>query len=125
MELANIRMETAVEIEAPIAPPEEQKKKREEKEELTFHLPHYHIVLLDDDDHTYEYVIEMLTALFRHSRAKAFRMAVMVDMAGRVIVDTTTKERAELKRDQIHAYGPDWRIDHCRGSMSAVVEPAE
>ena len=35
-------------------------------------------------------------------------MACEVDTTGRVIVDTTTKERAELKRDQIHAYGPDW-----------------
>jgi ATP-dependent Clp protease adaptor protein ClpS len=43
---------------------------------------------------------------------------------GRVIVDTTTKERAELKRDQIHSFGPDWRVPHCRGSMSAVIEPA-
>ena len=118
-------METDVATAAPPTPPKEQKKKHEEKEALTLHLPQYHVVLLDDDDHTYEYVIEMLTALFRHSRAKAFRMAVMVDMAGRVIVDTTTKERAELKQDQIHAYGPDWRIDHCRGSMSAVIEPAE
>jgi len=41
------------------------------------------------------------------------------------VVETTTKERAELKRDQIHAYGPDWRIPHCVGSMSADVEPAE
>jgi ATP-dependent Clp protease adaptor protein ClpS len=40
-------------------------------------------------------------------------------------VETTTRERAELKRDQIHAYGADWRIEHCQGSMSAVVEPAE
>lgn len=118
-------METDVAIEAPPAPPKEQKEKREEKEELTLHLPQYHVVLLDDDDHSYEYVIEMLTALFRHSRAKAFRMAVMVDMAGRVIVDTTTKERAELKRDQIHAFGPDPLIPYSQGSMSAVIEPAE
>jgi len=118
-------METAVEIDAPVAPPKEEKKKREDKEVRTLHIPLYHVVLLDDDDHTYEYVIEMLTKLFGHSRAKAFRMAVKVDMSGRVIVDTTTKERAELKRDQIHAYGPDPRIPHCRGSMSALIESAE
>jgi ATP-dependent Clp protease adaptor protein ClpS len=52
-------------------------------------------------------------------------MACEVDRAGRVIVETTTRERAELKRDQIHSYGADWRISHCRGSMSAIVEPAE
>ena len=118
-------METEVEIVAPPAPPKEKKKEREDKEVRPVHLPQYHVVLLDDNDHSYEYVIEMLTRLFGHSRAKAFRMAVKVDMTGRVIVDTTTKERAGLKRDQIHAYGPDPRIPHSRGSMSATIEPAE
>ncbi len=95
------------------------------KKKKTLHLPRYHVVLLDDDDHTYDYVIEMLVQIFGHSRARAFQMACEVDSAGRVIVDTTTKERAELKRDQIHAYGPDWRIPRCQGSMSALIEPAE
>ena len=108
-----------------IAPPREKKKEREEKEERTLRIPKYHVVLLDDDDHTYAYVIEMLMKLFGYSRTKAFRMAREVDRSGRVIVDTTTKERAELKRDQIHAYGLDWRIEYCRGSMSAIIEPAE
>jgi ATP-dependent Clp protease adaptor protein ClpS len=85
----------------------------------------WNVVLLDDDDHTYEYVIEMLCALFGHTPELAYRMAKEVDSTGRVIVETTTLERAELKRDQIHAYGPDRRIDRCKGSMSAVVEPAE
>jgi ATP-dependent Clp protease adaptor protein ClpS len=87
--------------------------------------PPYHVVLLDDNDHTYEYVVEMLARLFGHPRPKAYLMAREVDTSGRVIVDTTTKERAELKRDQIHAYGRDWRIERCRGSMSATIEPAE
>jgi len=29
---------------------------------------------------------------------------------------TTTLEHAELKREQIHAFGPDWRIEVCAGS---------
>jgi len=90
----------------------------------TVTIPRYHVILLNDDDHTYDYVIEMLTKLFGHSRERAFLMACEVDGAGRVIVDTTTKDRAELKRDQIHAYGADRRIPHCKGSMSATVEPA-
>ncbi len=100
---------------------EETRKKKRKKPII---IPNYHVVLLDDNDHTYDYVIEMLMQIFRHSQAKAFRMACAVDSAGRVIVDTTTMERAELKRDQIHAYGPDWRIPHSVGSMSAVIVPA-
>lgn len=86
--------------------------------------PPYHVVLIDDDDHTYEYVIEMLGKLFGYDLAKSYLMAVEVDTNGRVIVDTTTKERAELKRDQIHAYGADVRLERCQGSMRAVIEPA-
>ena len=87
--------------------------------------PLWHVVLLDDDDHTYEYVIEMLQALFYHDLEVAYRMACEVDAEGRVIVDTTTRERAELKRDQIHGYGADPRLERSKGSMSAVIEPAE
>lgn len=106
-----------------ITAPGVKKEKRKKKRGKPIHLPQYHVVLLDDDDHTYDYVIEMLMQIFHHSQARAFRMACEVDSAGRVIVDTTTKERAELKRDQIHAYGPDWRLPHCQGSMSALIEP--
>src|SRR2546427_4718723 len=84
--------------------------------------PPYHVVLLNDEDHTYEYVIEMLQKLFGHPSWKGFELAKEVDTTGRVIVDTTTKERAELKRDQIHAYGKDPRLTRSQGSMSAVIE---
>ncbi len=88
-------------------------------------LPPYHVVLLNDDDHTYDYVIDMLRSLFGHPREKGFLLATEVDKTGRAIVLTTNKEHAELKRDQIHAFGRDWRIDGCAGSMSAIIEPAE
>ncbi len=86
--------------------------------------PLWHVILLDDDDHTYEYVIEMLAKLFHHSHQKAYAMACEVDLTGRVIVDTTVLERAEFKQQQIHAYGPDWRLERSAGSMTAVLEQA-
>ncbi|MFQ5413980.1 MAG: ATP-dependent Clp protease adaptor ClpS [Phycisphaerae bacterium] len=87
--------------------------------------PLYHVVLLDDDDHTYDYVIGMLRKIFGYTEHKGLAFADEVDRDGRVIVDTTTMERAELKRDQIHAFGRDWRVPHCQGSMSAVIEPVD
>ncbi len=87
-------------------------------------LPPYNVVLLDDDDHTYQYVIRMLGELFAHPLEKAYQMAKEVDTNGRVIVLTTHKERAELKRDQIHAFGKDAMMARSKGSMSAVIEPA-
>ena len=79
----------------------------------------------NDDDHSFEYVIRMLTQLFGHPPERGFQMAEEVHTRGRVIVDTTSKERAELKRDQIHAFGADPGIPRCQGSMSATIEPAE
>ncbi len=87
--------------------------------------PWWNVILLNDDDHTYEYVIEMLGKVFGHPPEKAFQLAVEVDVLGRVIVDTTSKERAELKQEQVHGFGPDPRLPRSKGSMSAEIEPAE
>jgi len=86
--------------------------------------PLFHVVLLDDDEHTYDYVIEMLGALFCLPPQSAFRHAVEVDTTGRTIVMTCEREQAEFGRNQIHAYGADPRMAVSKGSMSAVVEPA-
>jgi ATP-dependent Clp protease adaptor protein ClpS len=87
-------------------------------------VPLYRVVLLDDDDHTYDYVIEMLQKIFIFSMDQAYRHAEEVDTAGRTVLITCGLPEAEFARDQIHAYGPDWRLPRSKGSMSAVVEPA-
>jgi ATP-dependent Clp protease adaptor protein ClpS len=100
--------------------PKEIPKKRSPKQ-----MPPFHVVLLNDNDHSYEYVIKMLKSLFGHNDQQGFKLADEVDKQGRAIVFTTHKELAELKRDQIHAFGKDDTVATCQGSMSAVVEPAE
>ncbi len=96
-----------------------------EEETRTRHQPPYHVILLNDDDHSYEYVILMLLDLFGHPIEKGFELAKEVDQTGRAVVCTTSLERAELKQEQIHAYGPDPRIPRCKGSMTAELEAAE
>jgi ATP-dependent Clp protease adaptor protein ClpS len=86
-------------------------------------LPPYNVVLLNDHDHTYDYVIEMLGTLFGYNPTKGFLMADQLNPHGRVIVLTTTKEHAEFKRDQIIGFGRDERVEKCAGSMSAIIEP--
>jgi len=86
--------------------------------------PLYRVVLLDDNDHTYDYVIEMLQKIFIFSLEEAYRHAEEVDRCGRTVLITCELPQAEFARDQIHAYGKDWRLVRSRGSMSAVVEPA-
>ncbi len=87
-------------------------------------VPLYQVVLLDDNDHTYDYVIEMLQQIFIFSLDQAYRHAEEVDRAGRTVLITCELPEAEFARDQIHAYGADWRLPRSMGSMSAVIEPA-
>ena len=97
----------------------------EVEEETTTRLqPLYHVILLNDEDHTYDYVIEMLVKIFAITESAAFGHAVEVDTQGTTIVLTCELDKAELKRDQIHAYGADWRLPRSLGSMAALVEPA-
>jgi ATP-dependent Clp protease adaptor protein ClpS len=86
--------------------------------------PLYHVILLNDEDHTYDYVIEMLVKIFAMTESKALGHAVEVDTVGTTILLTCELEKAELKRDQIHAYGRDPRLPRSQGSMAAVIEPA-
>ena len=99
-------------------------ERREQSQRKTRRQPPYHVILWNDDDHSYEYVIALLMQIFGYPPEKGFLMAKEVDARGRVIVLTTTREHAELKRDQIHAYGKDDLIDECQGSMQATIEPA-
>ena len=96
-----------------------------ESETRTRIAPRWNVVLLDDDDHTYAYVIEMLAHVFGYDEQEAYAMACEVDVMGRVIVWTGGREVAELKQEQIHAYGADPYLERSRGSMTAILELAD
>jgi ATP-dependent Clp protease adaptor protein ClpS len=93
------------------------------QENLNQLAPFYNVVLLDDAEHTYAYVVEMLEKLFALSTEAAWNHAVEVDNTGRTIVITCDLPAAEFGRDQIHGFGADWRMPNSKGSMSAIVEP--
>ena len=67
----------------------------------------------------------MLVSFVACSLERVMEMATQVDSQGRVIVFTTHREHAELKRDQILGYGADPLVMGSRSSMRAVIEPAE
>jgi ATP-dependent Clp protease adaptor protein ClpS len=94
------------------------------QENLNQQAPVYNVVLLDDAEHTYDYVVEMLQKLFALSMEDAWNHAVEVDNTGRTIVITCELPAAEFGRDQIHAFGADRRMPNSKGSMSAIVEPS-
>lgn len=99
-------------------------KKQRNPERAGKGVPRYNVVLWDSDGHTFEYVEKMLRELFGHEKEQCRLLAKTVDAEGRATVLTTTREHAELKRDQIHAYGKD-HIEGSRGSMWSTVEPVE
>jgi len=96
---------------------EKQRKKKPKKQ------PRFHVILWDDSDHSYDYVVLMMKQIFRHPIESGFQIAKEVDSSGRAICLTTSLEHAELKRDQIHSFGKDDLIARCKGSMSATIEP--
>ena len=112
-------------IAVEVAPPETQRGRQLKRKERTKQEPNYHVIIWNDEEHSYEYVIELLMKLFAHPYETAFDITRLVDQVGKGIAYTCHMELAELKRDQILAYGADWRmpkVSHC--SIRATIEPA-
>lgn len=101
----------------------EKRKRRTGGDKKPRRQPRYNVILWDDQDHTPEYVVVLAQSLFGHPIEMGYQIAQQVHNGGRAILLTTTKEHAELKRDQIHAFGKDPFNADCQGSMSATIEP--
>lgn len=69
--------------------------------------PLYSVIVLDDDLHAFDYVIEVLCRICGHSPETALRLTIEIDSTGKAVVWTGVLEVAELKRDQIRGFGPD------------------
>jgi len=107
----------------PIVKPRRKRKRHAKRKPKC--LPPYHVVLWNDNDHTFEYVIFMMRDLFGRTKEQGRVIAMTVHLQGRAVVYTSHLELAELKREQIHAYGTDKFVNECKGSMWATIEKAE
>src|SRR5437762_14007743 len=72
--------------------------------------PLYHVILLNDEDHTYDYVIALHHTDFRLSEAKSLSHAVAVDTKATPTLLTCELENAGHKPDQVHRDAPDRRL---------------
>lgn len=99
-------------------------KNKAKNEKKSRRLPPYNVILMNDDDHTVQYVVAMCQKVFGFPTEKGLLVAKDVHFNGRAIVFTGTLELAELKQEQIHGFGPDPMISKCKGSMTAAIEPA-
>jgi len=80
------------------------------------------VILYNDEEHTYDYVVEMLGHACGLGREKAFRCAVEVDLTGRTIVFFGSRAACNGVVAKIAAYGPDHRLPQSMTSMKAEVQ---
>lgn len=85
----------------------------------------WNVVLLDDQDHTYEYVIDMLGRIFGYPQERGFQLAREVDSKGRAIIATVHRELGELRVQQVRGFGADPLLTRSNGPMRAILEPAQ
>lgn len=84
--------------------------------------PKYHVILWNDEVHTFDYVVRMLQILFGYPPERGWQLAKEVDSRGRAIVFTSSLDRAEIKRDQILSFGPDPLMFESTGPLIATLE---
>lgn len=99
-----------------------QVRPKRRKKSKPKHEPRYHVILWNDDVHTFDYVIMMLQALFGYPREKGRQLANEIHNRGRAVVYTSSLEKAEIKRDQILAFGPDPFAMEEIGPLMATLE---
>lgn len=109
---------------APTTLPTEVPVEQTGSETAEQHAPRYHVILFDDDSHSYDYVIEMMVVLFGMTPEQGFEVAYEVDHVGQAIVKTCPYEEAEDSRKRIMSYGPDFRMPNSQGSMASIIERA-
>ena len=114
----------AVEEPEPVVRTQSSPKSATDPSAKTRKQPPYNVIVLNDEEHTFEYVIELLTKLFSHSLLIAEKLTWQIHNSGRAIVLTTHKELAELKCEQVLEYGPDPRMSVSKGPLGCYIEPA-
>jgi len=89
-------------------------------------LPPYHVILFNDDDHSTDFVVDVLRKVFSVSAERAFQLMMAAHETGRVIVWTGAKEVAELKQEQMITFHEIRQRDNKDlGPLEVTIEPAE
>ena len=99
-------------------------KPKERSKEQTRKLPPYHVILENDDFHSFEFVIDVLRKALGLTEQQAFQYTQLAHRTGRAVVWTGNKEVAELKMEQMQSFH-EIRSDGAKlGALSVTIEPA-
>jgi ATP-dependent Clp protease adaptor protein ClpS len=91
----------------------------------TRRVPPYHVVLANDDDHTIEFVIDVLRKVLGAPLERAVQLTMEAHSSGRAVIWTGPKEVAELKVEQVTTYHEVRSGDGAQlGPLTCTIEPA-
>jgi ATP-dependent Clp protease adaptor protein ClpS len=91
----------------------------------TRRIPPYNVILENDDDHSFEFVIGVLQKVLGCSPEKAFQLTEQAHNTGRAVIWTGTKEVAELKVEQVSTFHEVRDRDGAKlGPLGCSIEPA-
>jgi ATP-dependent Clp protease adaptor protein ClpS len=96
---------------------------RTDEETRTRQVPPYNVILLNDDHHSMEFVIEVLRKVFGYPQEKSFGLMMEAHKTGRAVIWTGPKEVAELKGEQIDTHH-EKRPGRDLGPLGYRIEPA-
>jgi ATP-dependent Clp protease adaptor protein ClpS len=100
-------------------------KPKTREETTTRRVPPYNLILENDDDHSFEFVMGVLIKALGYTVERAFEMTRQAHMQGRAVVWTGPKEVAELKLEQVLTFHEIRESDGRKlGPVGCVIEPA-
>jgi ATP-dependent Clp protease adaptor protein ClpS len=112
----------SVAVESPPIP--ERRQREESGEQEPKKQPPYAVVVFNDEEHTFQYVVETFQKVFGYPPEKGFTLAMQIHLAGKGIVWSGSQEVAELKRDQIRSAGPDfYAVKKVEFPLGVTIEP--
>lgn len=89
------------------SPPESERRKQP-AEARPKKQPPYAVVVFNDDEHSFQYVVEAFTKVFGYPLEKSYTLTLQIHNEGKGVVWSGVREVAELKRDQLRSVGPDF-----------------
>jgi ATP-dependent Clp protease adaptor protein ClpS len=87
-------------------------------------LPPYHVILENDDHHSFEFVIGVLQKVLGCATERAVQLTQVAHTSGRAVIWTGPKEVAELKQEQVLTFHEERPGGVKLGPLSCVIEPA-
>jgi ATP-dependent Clp protease adaptor protein ClpS len=94
------------------------------EETRTRRIPPYNVILLNDDLHSMEFVVDVLCKALGIDLDRALQLMMTAHLSGRAVVWTGTKEGAELKQEQITTFHETRDNGVNLGPVGCNIEPA-